>query len=284
MKCYLCQSTHIGYREGKVRDRSDIKVCECQECGLVFLEDFEHIGETFYEDDKMHQTNAEVPEMFNTDSAEDTRRRFALHHKTLANKSILDFGCGKGDFLHQLKREGLSSRLCALEPNRRFHADLSGNFTLYSDIDEIEDGSLEVITMFHVLEHLKDPAAILDKLHAKLVHGGKLIIEVPSANDALLTLYRSPEFMNFTYWSCHLFLFNRHTLEKLIGKTDFQVEYIKSYQRYSLANHLHWLSKGKPGGHILWSFLDDELLNQAYASKLASLDLSDTLVVQIGRV
>lgn len=52
-----------------------------------------------------------------------------------------------------------------------------------------------------------------------------------------------------------------------------------SYQRYSLANHLHWLSKNKPNGHNLWFFLDNEQINKEYSNLLSSLDKTDTLIL-----
>jgi hypothetical protein len=45
-----------------------------------------------------------------------------------------------------------------------------------------------------------------------------------------------------------------------------------------VANHLHWLRHGKPGGHQKWSHLCDEKLDDAYAAVLARMDATDTLV------
>lgn len=108
-----------------------------------------------------------------------------------------------------------------------------------------------------------------------------MIIEVPSADDALLKTYNSSAFQEFTYWSCHLYLFNSTTLHKLIDKTQFEVEYIRQYQRYSLANHLHWLSREKPAGHLEFSFLEDDMLNAMYSKKLAEIGQCDTILAEV---
>jgi hypothetical protein len=108
-------------------------------------------------------------------------------------------------------------------------------------------------------------------------------VEVPSSSDALLSLYNSVPFQNFTYWSPHLFLFNPDTFKKLSKKADLSLNWVKSIQRYPLSNHLHWLSHGLPGGHEKWSFLDSPNLTSAYEETLASLGITDTLIASLSK-
>ena len=135
-----------------------------------------------------------------------------------------------------------------------------------------------MITAFHIIEHLPDSLQVLKSLAEKLSSNGQIIIEVPSSEDALLTLYDSDAFQCFTYWSQHLFLFNSNNLGLLAKKAGLVVKAIQHIQRYPLSNHLHWLSKGKPGGHKAWSFIDSPELNNAYANALAAIGKTDTLV------
>ncbi len=67
-----------------------------------------------------------------------------------------------------------------------------------------------------MLEHIPDPKSILGELSEMLAGGGQIIVEVPNANDSLLTLYNNSPFSHFTYWSCHLFLYTAKTLQMLI--------------------------------------------------------------------
>ena len=60
------------------------------------------------------------------------------------------------------------------------------------------------------LEHLADPRGTLVQLAQHLRPHGRIVVEVPSSADALLTLYDCDAFRRFTYWSQHLFLFERH--------------------------------------------------------------------------
>jgi hypothetical protein len=55
-------------------------------------------------------------------------------------------------------------------------------------------------------------------------------------------------------------------------------------QRFSIANHLHWLAKKKPGGHKSWNFLDEELVENKYREKLFELQMNDTLFYEITKI
>lgn len=83
--------------------------------------------------------------------------------------------------------------------------------------------------------------------------------------------------MDFTYWSEHVFLYNSSTLERIINRNGFTTKSNTQLQRYPLANHLYWLSEGKPGGHIKWDSFRGKHLEEAYASKLVELGIADTL-------
>ena len=142
----------------------------------------------------------------------------------------------------------------------------------------LRGGGYDLITAFHVIEHLPDPLQVLKSLAEKLSLNGQIIIEVPNSEDALLTLYDCDAFQHFTYWSQHLFLFNSNNLNLLARKAGLKVKAIQHIQRYPLSNHLHWLSKGMPGGHKAWSFIDSPELNNAYVNALAAIGKTDTLV------
>lgn len=134
-----------------------------------------------------------------------------------------------------------------------------------------------------MLEHIPDPVPFLRELVSKSAAGGRILIEVPNADDALLSLYRSKAFSEFTYWSPHLFLYNPGTLARLLEKAGLARGRfsISQFQRYPLSNHLMWLAQDRPGGHAAWSFLDSPALNEAYAASLASQGRCDTLIAWI---
>jgi len=243
----------------------------------VFLDSFDHITPDYYENERM--VGAEFPSVdyWLKLTSVDDERRFSMLSPLLSNKRILDFGCGGGGFINKAK--SLASLVVGVDAEQAT-ADYWGQ-GIYTDLDAVPESDFDVITAFHVVEHLHDPAAMLHKLGGLLSENGRMVVEVPSADDALLTLYDSPGFQEFTYWSQHLFLFNASNFKMLAEKAGLKVVALSQYQRYPLSNHLYWLSKGLPGGHQKWVFLDDPILNNAYAKALAEIGKSDTLVAHL---
>jgi hypothetical protein len=93
--------------------------------------------------------------------------------------------------------------------------------------------------MFLVLPFIQNPFELLELLKSRLKNGDQLIIETPNIDDALLTLYDSEAFSNFTYTTMVLFYYNKRTLSDLLIKAGYRVNYVKNYQRYNLSNHLY---------------------------------------------
>lgn len=273
-------------RSGSVRDNTDIEVLECASCGLVFLSSFDHIRDGFYESSEMHSEEMPDVQVWLKETAWDDERRFQYLKSVMPNRSLLDFGCGAGGFL--LKALDLAATAHGVEPEIRLSSHYQSHgltvFQNLSDIStDIRGGGYDIITMFHVLEHIPNPRSILRELSKMLASDGQIIVEVPNANDALLTLYNNKPFSNFTYWSCHLFLYTAKTLQMLFDQMNLKVNYIKQIQRYSLPNHLYWLANGKPGGHQKWHFLDSPELHAAYEKQLAVIGKCDTVVASVSR-
>lgn len=103
---------------------------------------------------------------------------------------------------------------------------------------------------------------------------------MPNANDALLTIFKNKAYMEFIYWSAHLYSYNANTLTLLAKKAGLKVDFIKHIQKYPFSNTLYWLSKGLPGGHKQWEFFDSKGLQECYEHTLASLGATDTLMAQ----
>lgn len=283
-KCYLCGNTSYILRKGHARDNKDLVPLECSRCGLVSLSSFSHINNSFYRDSHMHDNAACDPKLELLQSQEDTERRVSQFKDIFRGKKLLDFGCGAGGFL--LKARHIAHSVIGVEPEQRLYPFFKeNNLTVYPSIQAVPSiFEPDIVTMFHVLEHLPDPLTILKQIRQqffkieKSQRNKRLVIEVPSANDALLTLYKNEPFSQFTYWSCHLYLFTEETLKKLVEKAGFHTIEIIQFQRYPLANHMYWLAHGKPGGHVAWSFLNESGLVKKYADTLGQLKACDTII------
>jgi 2-polyprenyl-3-methyl-5-hydroxy-6-metoxy-1,4-benzoquinol methylase len=245
-------------------------------CGLVSLSSFDHIEPNFYENSLMNANPPCPADIINTVGNEDDVRRYHDFLDFFVGKRILDIGCGNGQLLALMR--AVATEAVGVEPDRRWreHHEQLG-ISVHSTLPEGET-AFDTITMFHLLEHIPDPLPYLTRLRALLREEGRLIIEVPNAQDALLTLYENKPFSEFTYWSPHLFLHTPETLQTLLEKAGFHTVEVRQFQRYPLANHLYWLAKGKPGGQVHWGGLRNPAMECLYAETLAKLGKCDTLI------
>lgn len=263
---------------GRCRDRSDIEAWLCPRSGVIVLGSSAHAQISYYEQkDLPHDAIALAGEIVHTPLLDDARRRCQLFGELIAGRDWLDVGTGDGAALDVIGP--LAASFMAVEPSmRERNAACARGLPVVASLDDLQAASFDVITLFHVFEHLPDPVAELKRLKPHLRPGGRLVIEVPHARDALLTLYDCQAFRDFTLWSEHLVLHTRASLAALMAAAGFGDITVTGVQRYSAANHLYWLRHGKPGGHAHWAALDDETLSAAYAASLQSQDMTDTLV------
>jgi len=213
----------------------------------------------------------------------DTARRVGAFRKFHVGRNVLDFGCGAGDFLRAI--EPTAGSVCGVELHRLYSERLNmDGIQCFTDTAEIPS-LVDTIFMFHVLEHLPDPLMELIELRKILdLQNGALIIEVPNANDFLISQLACQPFIDFTLWSQHLVLHTKDSLHRLLVAAGFVDVQIAGVQRYGIANHLTWLSEAKPGGHSgNLSLFQTETLSQAYEAALAAQDCTDTLIA-IARV
>lgn len=280
-KCYLCKSNNIEDTGYNLRDNDQLRVLRCNDCSLVFLSSFDHIDKEFYKNGKMHESECEPQKWLELSKIDDERRFFSLKN-ILKDKKLLDFGCGAGGFLLLARNE--AKKVCAIEKQQSLKQFFSKNsLEVLDDIQKINE-KFDIITMFHVLEHLTDPVSAIKNLSSYLEENGKLIIEVPNSEDALLSFYNCREFADFTHWSCHLFSFNKKTLEKMASQAGLKVDFIKPVQRYGLGNHLYWLLKKQKGGHSKWKRLEQSFVSSLYKNLLKFFFKSDTIVICLSKL
>ena len=282
IKCPFCNNDSVKVHTG-TRDNKDIDIYKCMKCETKFLgnlkSDIDYEAGEMYEN---HILNAKSIEERIKEFEPDTIRRIKLTSEMCKGKDVLDFGCGFGAYLNEIKKISNSVAGVELGKEERTYC-LENDIEVYKDIEEF-DRTFDVITLFHVFEHLKNPKEWLKKFSQYQKKGDLLILEVPNSNDALLELYKCKAFEDFTYWSAHLYLYSDKSLIDLIKSTNlYEIVSAKQVQRYSIANHLMWLSNGKPGGHKEWNFIDSNELNHAYENKLQELGMCDTLFYVLKR-
>ncbi len=282
--CMLCGSISFE-RKGKIRTNRQIlanKVLECSNCSLVYLNDDTHILEYHYEQSLMHDAPLDLTES-RIESKIDDLRRLKMLETEIKDKNLLEIGSGNGGFL--LLAKHLVKSAAGIEPEKKHHDVFkSENLKIYSSVNDYDNNEnnsagykVDVVASFHVIEHVKNPLEFLLQMLRFLKLGGKAYLETPNSNDALIKLYDSFAFQDFTYWDNHLVLFNKKSFEYMLKKISGVTFRSIPVQRYGIANHLYWLANGKPGGHKKWNFVENTLMNEQYKELLADVNMNDTL-------
>jgi len=274
----LCDDSSIIPFYPRVRDRDDISVFKCTSSEIILLSRSDHLNISHYTNkQKLEYWGAKDRETIITEGQEDVQRRAKQFQHLIKAKKWLDVGTGAGGVLDALSASAMET--AAVEPQnfiRKCLAELGYN--VFPAVADVPDKYYEVVSLFHVLEHFTDPVSSLLEIKNKMATSGKIIVEIPHARDVLLSLFNNDAFKAFTFWSEHLILHTRESITLLLEKTGFKNITVKGCQRYPLANHLYWLHKAKPGGHVEWDFLRTDSLDLEYEKMLSVLDKTDTLI------
>lgn len=151
--------------------------------------------------------------------------------------SLLDVGAGTGDFLAIAKKRGWKIAGVEVSEQARGRAKDKGLF-LESGLDSFDGQSFDIITLWHVLEHLHDLEEQIIKLSSMLSENGTLIIAVPN--------FRSFDAQHYgKFWAAydtprHLWHFSRNSIKKLFTP---KLELIKVLPMYFDAFYVSLLSE-----------------------------------------
>ena len=166
------------------------------------------------------------------------------------NKSILDYGCGTGDFLKACKNNGWS--VVGLEPDNKAReiASKNNHIQVLSSPDQLSQlKSVGLITLWHVMEHINELNETLGKLIAMLEKDGIMLIAVPNHQSYDAQHYGA-------HWAAydvprHLYHFSQITMKMLLEnhglkinqilpmKLDsFYVSLLSEKYKYSRSNYL----------------------------------------------
>ena len=263
---------------GRVRDRDDVHALRCSKSGVIILNRVDHIGdETYLNAQDLSYWGKGNRDTLLATTADDDQRRAGFLEQLGAAGRYLDIGTGLGGILDRVKARFDAVSAVELQSGARDMLKSLG-YEVFASISEAPKHAFDVISLFHVYEHIPEQIAFLSDVRQLLKPSGRIVIEVPHAKDALLSLYKSADFQSFTLWSQHLILHTRESLEVFLQQAGMRSVKIQGIQRYPLANHLHWLAMHKPGGHKTWLQLRTPGLEREYELILDRLDLTDTLI------
>ena len=153
------------------------------------------------------------------------RRKVALITKLNGGRpgQLLDYGCGTGHFLARAKQAGW--QVAGLEPNDRARHDAAARVGQpildAAALAGLAPGSFDLISLWHVLEHVHALEATLSELITKLKPGGRLLIAVPNAESLDAQHYRQ----NWASYDVprHLYHFVPATMQRLLARHGLRV-------------------------------------------------------------
>ena len=263
----------------KTRDVRDLKVWKDSNSGVIYIDNY-YVGNKIYAKGAYRANEVKklkIEKQF-TDKENDAQRRFKSNLKYVKGKIVGDFGCGAGHFLKLVKP--YCKKIVGIELQKNYINTLNQEGIYCIDnLKFLKNETLDIVFSFHAIEHLPNPIEILFEIKKKIKKGGKILIEVPHANDFLLTYLKSDSFKQFTLWSQHLILHTHESLKRILEHVGFKDVKTYGVQRYPLSNHLFWLSQGKPGGHkSKFSEIESARLFNLYEKSLQKINATDTIV------
>ena len=211
IQCNLCnaRSMHrVADTDSKSGEPLDVFLCN--ECGLIQQaplpdeQSLECYYSNLYRIDYKGTLQPKPKHVLR--SVNQAARRLAfLRRNGLHSGSLLDIGAGSGEFVAMAREAGYAA--AGIEPNHGYSEYARSEYSADVATGKIGDaaGRHGIVTMFHVLEHLRSPVDAFANLHRLLAPGGSLFIEVPWILSGAI----SP---SNRYFKAHLFYFDAETL------------------------------------------------------------------------
>ena len=211
--CPVCSGRLSSYIRG-VRDSvtgEQFGILRCDACGFGVTDPFPKRLEPYYAEyyGSRHGITAKFC----------ARRRIALVTKMAgkgAGRRLLDVGCGDGMFLQTARDYGWNVVGTELnpEPARQLGFDVS------SSLEECaEKGPFACITMWHSLEHMTDPRAVLTRIRGMVAEDGVVLIAVPNFGGLQSKAFRN-SWLHLDL-PRHLYHFTSGALDQILTQTCF---------------------------------------------------------------
>jgi 2-polyprenyl-3-methyl-5-hydroxy-6-metoxy-1,4-benzoquinol methylase len=230
-KCPLCNSKDIRNliicKDHLVSGES-FAITECLNCSFYFTNPRpldEELGKYYQSEDYISHTN-KVNSL--THFIYKSFRNYTLNRKlklinTLKKKgNLLDVGCGTGEFLHVCVRNNWNIDGVEPDQNARGKAEKLLNINIHENLFSCENfNTYQVITLWHVLEHMPDLHSTIMHLKKLLSKQGRILFALPNIDSFDARKYKE-------FWAAydvprHLYHFNQNTFKKLMMEHKMKV-------------------------------------------------------------
>lgn len=235
--CPVCSgSEHKEVRKAPYYrgEREFFSIVECNNCGFWWTNPAprgEDLAAYYESDDYVSHTDGKgglLDWIYRLVRDRAIKSKLALLNSAQPEKGkLIDYGAGTGAFLLAAKRNGWS--VSGFEPSEVARSNASQKGLELIDPEQrnsVAEGSLNAITLWHVLEHIPDLNETLNYFHSRLAKGGSLIIAVPNHESEDSKHYRN-------HWAAldvplHLWHFAKSDVKSLSEKHGFTLEDIQN--------------------------------------------------------
>jgi len=231
--CPVCGSSKIGtFLHGKdfFSSGEDFDIVQCESCGFKFTKDFpdeENISSYYDSPEYISHSDTRkgfVNYMYHWVRSLMLNKKMTLVNTHSTNKRILmDIGCGTGYFAGKMKQNGWE--VLAIEKNPKAREFVKATWGIHVQdsvqLHEISEKKIDVITLWHVLEHIEQLNETMQQLHTILKDKGTLVIALPNSNSYDAKVYKK-------YWAAydlprHLWHFSPITFNHFAELHGFQI-------------------------------------------------------------
>ncbi|MEO5742070.1 MAG: class I SAM-dependent methyltransferase [Vicinamibacterales bacterium] len=221
--CNLCGASDVEVIGDRDRGGHPLRTTICRECGLVWSNprpaenDVRRYYSSEYRLDYKGRSTPSARHVARSGRGALNRYRAIAPHIKRGDR-ILDAGAGGGEVVYVLRKLGFDAS--GLEPDEQYARHAREALGVPVATGFVQDaafpaGRFDVVTMYHALEHVEDPSAILSRLRGWTVEGGLLLIEVPNVEAACIA-------PGHRFHFAHFYNFNREALEALGRKAGFE--------------------------------------------------------------
>lgn len=216
--------------------QEDFEIYECNDCKLLFTTPCptpSEIGKYYKSSDYLshnEELRGIVPFIYKKVKKINIKNKFNIVRKYCANKScinLLDIGCGMGDFLHYAKEHNCNVTGIEPDSDARTLAEKKLNTKILQseDLQNIPNESFDVITMWHVLEHVADLKTEIYHLQRLLKKDSTLILALPNYKSYDAHYYKDK-------WAAydvprHLNHFSKTSINNIFEKSNLHLLDIK---------------------------------------------------------
>ncbi len=235
--CPVCNSPEIKtYIEGEdyFASKEAFNIEKCQSCGFLFTQNFpaeEYIGSYYESPDYISHSDSQkglINSLYHKVRSYMLKSKARLIEEQTPRKgSLLDIGAGTGYFANEMKKRAWD--VSAIEKNSQARQFIKDKWGIEAKDDEtlsnLPGNSFDVITLWHVLEHLEHLNEVMEKLYSILKEDGILIIALP--NSASYDARKYKIFWGGYDLPRHLWHFNPETFKLLASQHGFEVKKTK---------------------------------------------------------